>query len=223
MTDTARAEVRSQRRAARRAQSRTEILDAAEQVFSEDGLRDGSLRRIGDLSGYSTAAIYKFFDSKQHLVAQTLSRRADEWLAELQRASGSGGTPLERLHRVVDDAAAFFGARPHFRSVLRQVQGGSAIVGPLLAAFAEDVYGRYGRAMQMMTDLVREGQKGGEIRGVDARALAHLASVLTNEYVLTDLPLTREEFQAVFDGALRASPPHVEDPSDTDDSGIRDL
>ena len=204
MTDTARAEVRSQRRAARRAQSMTEILDAAERVFSEDGLRDGSLRRIGDLSGYSTAAIYKFFDSKQHLVAQTLSRRADEWLAELQRVTGSDGTPLERLHRIADDATAFFGARPHFRSVLRQVQGGSAIVGPLLAAFAEDVYGRYAQAMAVMTDLIRQGQQIAEIRTGDPQALAHLASVLTNEFALADLGLTTADFHAVFDGALRA-------------------
>lgn len=204
MTDTARAEVRSQRRAARRAQSMTEILDAAERVFSEDGLRDGSLRRIGDLSGYSTAAIYKFFDSKQHLVAQTLSRRADEWLAELQRVTGSEGTPLERLHRIADDAAAFFGSRPHFRSVLRQVQGGSAIVGPVLAAFAEDVYGRYAQAMEVMTDLIRQGQQIAEIRTGDPPALAHLASVLTNEFALADLRLAAADFHAVFDGALRA-------------------
>jgi AcrR family transcriptional regulator len=204
VTDTARAEVRSQRRAARRAESRTGILDAAERVFSEEGLRDGSLRRIGDLSGYSTAAIYKFFDSKQHLVAQTLSRRADEWLAELQRAAGSEGTPLERLHRIADDAAAFFGARPHFRSVLRQVQGGSAIVGPLLDAFAEDVYGRFAQAMAVMADLIRQGQQVAEIRTGDPRALAHLASVLTNEFALADLGLTATDFHAVFDGALRA-------------------
>jgi AcrR family transcriptional regulator len=206
VTDTARAEVRSQRRAARRAESRTGILDAAERVFSEDGLRDGSLRRIGDLSGYSTAAIYKFFDSKQHLVAQTLSRRADEWLAELQRAAGSGGTPLERLHQIEDNAAAFFGARPHFRSVLRQVQGGSAIVGPLLDAFAEDVYGRFAQAMAVMTDLIRQGQQVAEIRTGDPRALAHLASVLTNEFALADVGLTSADFHAVFDGALRAPP-----------------
>jgi AcrR family transcriptional regulator len=204
VTDTARAEVRSQRRAARRAESRTGILDAAERVFSEEGLRDGSLRRIGDLSGYSTAAIYKFFDSKQHLVAQTLSRRADEWLAELQRAAGSGGTPLERLHQIADDATAFFGDRPHFRSVLRQVQGGSAIVGPLLDAFAEDVYGRFAQAMAVMTDLIRQGQQVAEIRTGDPRALAHLASVLTNEFALADLGLSAADFHAVFDGALRA-------------------
>jgi AcrR family transcriptional regulator len=160
------------------------------------------LRRIAELSGYSTAAIYKFFDSKQHLVTETLNRRADEYIAELTDAASSEGTPLERLHLVVDAAAAYFNAQKNFGSLVRQVQGGAAILGPVLDAFADDVYGRYGQAMELMTDLVREGQKSGEIRTGDPRAMAHLASVLTNEYVLADLPLSREEFHAVFDGAL---------------------
>jgi AcrR family transcriptional regulator len=206
VTDSLGEDPRSRRRAARRAASTADILDAAERVFSEDGLRDGSLRRIAELSGYSTAAIYKFFDSKQHLVTQTLNRRADEYLSEVRTAATGEGTPLERLHLIVDAAAAYFSARKTFSSLIKQVQGGAAILGPVLAAFADDVYGRYGQAMELMTDLVREGQKSGEIRAGDPRALAHLASVLTNEFVLADLPLTRDEFHAAFDGTLRAPP-----------------
>jgi AcrR family transcriptional regulator len=195
---------RTRRRAARRAASTADILDAAERVFSEDGLRDGSLRRIAELSGYSTAAIYKFFDSKHHLVIETLNRRADEYLVDIKTAAECEGTALERLHSVVDAAAAYFGAHKQFSSLVRQVQGGEAILGPVLAAFADDIDGRYGQAMGLMADLIREGQSCREIRAGDPRALAHLASVLTNEYVLADLPLSREEFRAVFAGALRA-------------------
>jgi AcrR family transcriptional regulator len=213
VTDSVDDDPRSRRRAVRRAASTADILDAAERVFSEDGLRDGSLRRIAELSGYSTAAVYKFFDSKQHLVTETLNRRADEYLTELREAEASDGTPLERLHLIVDAAAAYFSAQKNFSSLIRQVQGGAAILGPVLAAFADDVYGRYGQAMELMTDLVRGGQQSGEIRTGDPRALAHLASVLTNEYVLADLPLSRDEFQAVFDGALRATPTNNRKPN----------
>jgi hypothetical protein len=59
--------------------------------------------------------------------------------------------------------------------------------------------------MTLMTGLVREGQETGEIRDGDPGALAHLASVLTNEYALGDVALARSEFHAVFDGALRAA------------------
>jgi AcrR family transcriptional regulator len=204
VTDSPGDDPRSRRRAARRAASTSDILDAAERVFSEDGLRDGSLRRIAELSGYSTAAIYKFFDSKSHLVTETLNRRADEYLAELTEAASSEGTAVERLHLIVDAAAAYFINHKQFSSLIRQVQGEAALLGPVLVSFADDVHGRYGQAMELMTDLVRQGQKNGEIRSCDPRALAHLASVLTNEFVLADLSLTREDFHAVFDGALRA-------------------
>jgi hypothetical protein len=86
---------------------------------------------------------------------------ADEYIAELGRAAPAEGTALERLHHIVDDAAE---ARPRFKSVLRQMQGGSAIVGPVLAAFADDVYGHYAQALTLVADLIREGQDGGEIR-----------------------------------------------------------
>ncbi len=84
------------------------------------------------------------------------------------------------------------------------MQGGSAILGPVLDAFAEDVYGRYAEAMKLMTDLIRQGQQAGEIRAGDPSGLAHLASVLTNEYALADVALAPSEFHAVFNGALRA-------------------
>src|SRR3984893_13526880 len=206
VTASPRAEVRSQRRAARRAENRSEILDAAERVFGEDGLRTGSLRRNADPSGYSTAAIYKVFARQQNTAAQVLTRRGAEYLNELREAARSAGTPLERLHLIVDCAATYFLARGHFRSVLRQMQGGSAILGPILDAFAEDVYGRYADAMNLMTDLIRQGQQTGEIRDGDAGGLAHLASVLINEYALADVALARSDFHAVFDGALRADP-----------------
>ena len=220
VTDSLDEDPRSRRRAARRAASTADILDAAEKVFSEDGLRDGSLRRIAELSGYSTAAIYKFFDSKHHLVTETLNRRADEYLLDLKTAADREGTPLERLHFIVDAAGHVFQRHKQFSSLVRQVQGGQAILGPVLAAFADDIDGRYGQAMALMTDLVRDGQRSGEIRAGDPRALAHLASVLTNEYVLADLPLSREEFRAVFDGTLRA--PRTTDrnaPADAIDPG----
>jgi AcrR family transcriptional regulator len=206
VTDSLDDDPRSRRRAARRAASTADILDAAERVFSEDGLRDGSLRRIAELSGYSTAAIYKFFDSKHHLVTETLNRRADEYLTELKNAAADEGTAVQRLLFIVDASSAYFGSHKRFSSLIRQVQGGAAILGPVLGSFADDVYGRYGQAMDLMTGLIREGQESGEIRPGDPRALAHLASVLTNEYVLADLALTRDQFYAVFDGALRAPP-----------------
>ena len=56
------------RRAARRDANRAEILDAAEAVFARDGIHNASMRSIAAESGFSTAAIYLFFENRQHLL-----------------------------------------------------------------------------------------------------------------------------------------------------------
>jgi AcrR family transcriptional regulator len=202
---------RAQRRAARRDANRTDILDAAEIVFGEDGLRGGSLRRIAAESGFSTAAIYLFFDNKQHLVADTLLRRGDELLAALRAAADAGLGPLDTLHRVVDVTIDFFAARPHFRRLLGHMRSASAIRGATLAPYGDDESTRFEDVMLLLAGLVEAGQSAGEIRAGDPRALAHLFSVLVNEHVLLSSGdatagwLTAPELHGLIDGALRVS------------------
>jgi len=129
------------------------------------------------LSGYSTAAIYKFFDSKQHLVTETLNRRADEYLSEVREAADGEGTPLERLHLNRRRRGRLFQRAEELQLAHQASPRGAAILGPVLAAFADDVYGRYGQAMGLYDDLVREGQKTGEIRAaIPARWLTRIGT-----------------------------------------------
>jgi AcrR family transcriptional regulator len=204
---------RARRRATQRAANRTEILDAAERVFGEHGLRDGSIRQIAAVSGFSPGAIYLFFDSKQHLVAETLTRRGDELVAVLNAAAESGASPLLKLHHIVDLTVAFFEARPHFRRLLRQLAGGTPIVGPALGTYGSTRNGGFAAAMAAIGGIVADGQAAGEIRDGDTYAIAHLYSVLINEHILlaTEMSsgkLTAAQFHELIDGMLRRTPDH---------------
>jgi AcrR family transcriptional regulator len=204
---------RAQRRAARRAENRSEILDAAERVFGEQGVRDGSLRQIAHLSGFSTAAIYLFFENKQHLLMETLLRRGVELNGVLRTAAESDGRPLERLHRVIDVTVAFFGTHPYFRQLLRRIAGGTTIVGPALAEHTSDVDGRFTEAMTILAGLVEEGQRAGEVRAGAPYAIAQLYAVLVNEHVHLIAEgaagidaLSSDQFHGLIDGLLRRPP-----------------
>jgi len=201
---------KAERRAARRAENRLEILDAAEKVFGEDGIRDGSLRRIAAESGFSTAAIYLFFDNKQDLVAETLRRRGDELIAALDADAALDLAPIDKLHHIVDTTVTFFTDRPHFGQLLRHLRGSAAITGPVLAEFDADASPGFDQAMTLLAAIVAEGQETGEIRAGNPRALAHLYSVLVNEFILlgdanddSTVSLTSTQFHDLVDGALR--------------------
>jgi AcrR family transcriptional regulator len=202
-------ELRARRRAAKAAVNRADILDAAERIFAARGLTDGSLRDIARHSGFSTAAIYNYFDNKQHLLAETLIRRGTELLPVIDAAANSDGSPLARLHRIVDDTVAFFETYPDFRQILRHVRESEAIITSVLTEHAAE-RNVFPATLVLMTQVLEEGQRVGEIRDGSPGALLHLYMTLVNEYVYlagSANPglgsLTIEQFHALVDGALR--------------------
>ncbi len=204
-----------ERRAARRLQNRTEILDAAERVFGRHGIHDGSLRKIAMESGFSPAAIYLFFDNRQHLLAETITRRTDELMEVVRNSTDWGVTPLDRLHRFIDVGIAFFGERPYFRLLLRQIRSGPTITEPVLLDRQDEVHGRYLDSMDLLATIIREGQALGEVRGGDPGAIAHLYMALIVEFILIGTTpgegpggtLSSEQFHGFVDGALRSPGP----------------
>ena len=52
---------------------RSLILDAARRVFENDGLEGASLRAIAAEAGYTPAALYFHFDSKEAIYAELLA------------------------------------------------------------------------------------------------------------------------------------------------------
>ena len=198
---------RAERRKARHALSREEILDAAEQVFGQDGPRDGSLRRIADLSGFSPAGIYVFFENKQALLTETLTRRGDEWIAIVQMVAESDAGSMEKLHRIIDLAVDFFARYPNFRLLLRHIDRGTTMAAPVDAA-----EGHYLNVVSVIGNVMSRGQENREIRSGGNRQFAHLYSVLVNEFVLLDAvgspvgggALSIGEFHDLVDGAFRS-------------------
>lgn len=68
-----------------RAQRVGDILAAARQVFAEHGFAAASIAEIASEAGVAEGTIYKFFDSKRHLVVSVIESWYDDMLAEFER------------------------------------------------------------------------------------------------------------------------------------------
>lgn len=201
---------RARRRAERIATSRTDILDAAEQVFAEKGLANGSLRDIAQASGFSTAAIYTYFENKQHLLADVLLRRAADLHERFATAAASVDDPLAKLHAIVDVAIEFFASYPHFRRLLNHGSGANDTLGLVIGELAHDEANLFLQILDLIAGIVRDGQRRGEIRDGNPTALTRLYMVLVNEHVVIAAghepvadALTDEQFHQLINGALR--------------------
>ena len=84
---------------------RSLILDAARKVFEADGLDGASLRAIAGAAGYTPAALYFHFDSKEAIYAEVLRGSLVNLGTAVNRAILNARTPAERLRAA---AMAFF-------------------------------------------------------------------------------------------------------------------
>lgn len=84
--------------------TRSKILDAAEQLFAQQGFAATSLRNIIKMASVNTAAVHYHFGSREGLIAAVMERRAAPMneerlsaLRELESRYGESGVPLEEL------------------------------------------------------------------------------------------------------------------------------
>jgi AcrR family transcriptional regulator len=84
---------------------RSLIMEAARQVFEVEGLDGASLRAIATAAGYTPAALYFHFESKEAIYAEALRESLVKLKKAIARAATRAGTPADRLRAA---AMAFF-------------------------------------------------------------------------------------------------------------------
>ena len=96
---------REERRQTVSAHKRGLILEAARDVFMAEGLEGASLRAIAARAGYTPAALYFHFDSKEAIYAEVLQASLAALGRAVDAAVAGAACPRERLHAA---AMAFF-------------------------------------------------------------------------------------------------------------------
>jgi len=96
-------------KAVQRADSIEQILDAAEYLFSKNGLHGVSLRDVAQQVGIHTTLVHYYFTDKQHLFESVFARRASVSsgarmvaLEEYEAAAGDKPTVEGALHAFLD-------------------------------------------------------------------------------------------------------------------------
>ncbi|MBI2703892.1 MAG: TetR/AcrR family transcriptional regulator [Actinobacteria bacterium] len=175
---------REQRRQQQLALSKTQLLDAAEEIFGAKGLHATTLKEIAERAEFSVGTVYSFFENKDDLFVSVLLRRGEEMVPGMRSVVEGAGTATERMHALVDYEVEFFREHRHFgRLYLRT----SSINQPAPdLAPADQIAENFRAAMQIQADLFASGQKSGELRAGDPVVLARLFSGLVSAYQSTD-------------------------------------
>src|SRR5262245_21323796 len=73
------------------------ILDAAGQLFLEQGYEGFSMRRVAERIGYSATTIYRYYEDKDDLLFAVVNEGFSEFARQLKEAAEGVNNPLKRL------------------------------------------------------------------------------------------------------------------------------
>jgi TetR/AcrR family transcriptional regulator len=182
---------RQERRLLHQDLSRSQLLDAAEEVFGQKGFHATTLKEVAELAEFSVGSVYSFFDNKDDLYLSVFLRRGAEFMPGMRELVQSGRDPLDQLHALVDYEVGFFREHRHFgRLYLRAFSTSRPAPempdSPLLADNLET-------AMELQASVFSRGQALRELRGGDVLVLARLFSGLIAAYQSLDPAVMSDE------------------------------
>jgi TetR/AcrR family transcriptional regulator len=175
---------REQRRRLHQDLSRTQLLDAAEEVFGAKGFHDTTLKEVAELAEFSVGSVYSFFENKDDLFLNVFLRRGEEFLPGMETAAEGGDDPRAQLHALVDYEVGFFRAHPHFGRLYLRTSS-STLPGVELPP-SPTLADNFQRAMDVQAGIFARGQSSGGLRSGDPQVLGRLFTGLVAAYQSTD-------------------------------------
>lgn len=208
MTATRATKPREERRQLHQQLSRTQLLDAAEEIFGQKGFHDTTLKEIADRADFSVGSVYSFFESKEDLYINIWLRRGSEFLPAFEEALVGAADGLDAVARIVSFEVSFLRARPSFSDLY--LRSTASLVPTSYEATSEEVTENADRVLGMQADVIRRGQADGSIRLGDPSALSRLLSAMVQAFQSVDsdpsssqrFAFSLEEFQSVVRAAF---------------------
>jgi AcrR family transcriptional regulator len=181
------------RRQRHRASLRREILDAASQLFVEEGYDRLTMRRLAERIEYSPTTIYLYFKDKNELLQAVCEETFSQLAGKLEHLQKTAGTPLGRLREGLRTYISFGLAHPNqylvtFMSHSPGVDGG---------AFGDSAGSR---AFDTLRQNVRACAESGDIRTPDVELSAQ--ALWAAVHGLTSLLITQRGFPFTVRAAL---------------------
>ncbi|MCH8298026.1 MAG: TetR/AcrR family transcriptional regulator [Chloroflexi bacterium] len=189
---------------------RQQILEAARACFARQGFHQTSIQDICGEAELSPGAVYRYFPSKEHIIAATCLDCQQAGIKMIESARSQGGTALQALDLIVEHGFGMLDQEESREFMMMSVQLWSEA---LRSSEVKDALltGSYGIWVQGLTELLEQAQREGEVDpGLDATALARIIFGLWHGLLLhksldpdIDVKACAESFQALYHGTIR--------------------
>lgn len=141
------------------ADTRDQILDAAERLFAAQGFPRTTIKQIAGAAAVNSALLYYYYGDKDRLYRAVLQRRVAGLVEHTTRSLDRRGSPAERLRGLLEAQGEVLAGHPHLpKLLLRELADHDA------AHAVEQVRLVATTTFRRLCDLIREGQADGSFR-----------------------------------------------------------
>ena len=154
----------SVRRQREKERHREEILDAAERVFVARGFEQATMEGIAREAGFSTGALYNFFQSKEELCLQVLRKQAEEFISVFNSDILRCKDPADAINHVVELRVRHIRVHGPFLRMLHEHPTSSQLNH---AAFREACGGLIEAYLRDLASLFERAMNAGRVRKMD--------------------------------------------------------
>lgn len=184
-------------------ETRRELIEATRDAMCKHGFADLTMQAIANESEKSKAALHYHFDTKEELLAETLSYLLAEFIEEVD--TGPEGDPEARL-RALTEAQLFgpngrdgdSGGHWEYHAMLLEIQSHA----PHNETFKEQFTANYEYVRQLYADIIEDGIEQGVFEPVDAnRTAVHIMAAIKGARV-NHVTTEREDIAETVHDAL---------------------
>jgi AcrR family transcriptional regulator len=151
-----------------------QIIEAALEVFGEQGLANARLQDIADRAGLSKGTIYLYFPNKEELFREVIRQTAVAAIESAEKTLAQG-TPTHQLCVAMRGHWKFVRS-PVFATLHRLVLGELHQFPDLAQFYADEVVSR---GLRLLSGIIRRGIDAGEFREIEPMTAARMLVALT--------------------------------------------
>jgi AcrR family transcriptional regulator len=159
---------------------KTQILNAAEEVFTKKGLDEARMDDIAEGTGLSKGTLYLYFKSKEDLVIAILDRIFEGIFKQLEARKGGELGATEAIWRFTDEAARDYKRMLHIMPIAYEF---------LALAFRNTIVQKalkryFNIYMDALIPIIQRGIDSGEFRQVNPEEVAIAAGAIFEGTIL---------------------------------------
>jgi len=176
----------AERREARKAQSRSRILDAAREIFFRDGFMEANLDHVAKGAGVAKGTLYRYFENKAELYVAVLATNGALFERKLRQAGSDASLAApDRIRQIARFYLEHWTHNRQYFQIFWALEN-QPVIGELPEGVLEEVTRLWQSCLQILAEIVEIGIDEGSIEPCEPWEAANVLWTLANGLIQSE-------------------------------------